>query len=145
MWKEFKEFISRGNVFDLAVAVMIGAAFSKIVESLVKDLMMPVVGILFGGVNFAGLSYRIRAEVINYGAFIQTLVDFFLMAASIFLMIKVFNRLRGKGKSYEIKAATQLEVLTEIREILKEMQEEKEDDLPPVHGRRATIRFKKRD
>jgi large conductance mechanosensitive channel len=145
MWKEFKEFISRGNVFDLAVAVMIGAAFSKIVESLVKDMMMPMVGILFGGVNFAGLSYRIRAEVIHYGVFIQTLVDFFIMAASIFLMIKIFNKLRGKGKSYEIKATTQLEVLTEIREILKKMQEEKEDELPPIQGRRASIRFKKRD
>ncbi|MGM0846302.1 MAG: large conductance mechanosensitive channel protein MscL [Bacillota bacterium] len=145
MFKEFKEFISRGNVFDLAVAVMIGAAFSKIVESLVKDMMMPVIGILFGGVNFAGLSYRIKAEVIYYGAFIQTLVDFFLVAASIFLMIKVFNRLRGKGKAYEIKSATQLEVLTEIRELLKKMQDEKDDDLPPVKGRRTSIRFKKRD
>jgi large conductance mechanosensitive channel len=67
------------------------------------------------------------------------------MAASIFLMIKIFNRIRGKGKSYEIKAATQLEVLTEIRELLKEMQEEKEEDLPPIQGRRASIRFKKRD
>ncbi|MGD6801393.1 large conductance mechanosensitive channel protein MscL [Rossellomorea vietnamensis] len=145
MYKEFKEFISRGNVFDLAVAVMIGAAFSKIVESLVKDMMMPVIGILFGGVNFAGMSYRIKAEVIYYGAFIQALVDFFLVAASIFLMIKIFNRLRGKGNSYEIKAATQLEVLTEIRGILKRMQDEKDDELPPVKGRRTSIRFKKRD
>ncbi|TYR73236.1 large conductance mechanosensitive channel protein MscL [Rossellomorea vietnamensis] len=145
MYKEFKEFISRGNVFDLAVAVMIGAAFSKIVESLVKDMMMPVIGILFGGVNFAGMSYRIKAEVIYYGAFIQALVDFFLVAASIFLMIKIFNRLRGKGDSYEIKAATQLEVLAEIREILKRMQDEKDDDLPAVKGRRTSIRFKKRD
>jgi large conductance mechanosensitive channel len=145
MWKEFREFISRGNVFDLAIAVMIGAAFSKIVESLVKDLMMPVIGILFGGVNFAGLNYRLKAEVIQYGVFIQTLVDFFLVAASIFLMIKIFNKLRGKGKSYEIKASTQLEVLMEIREILRNMQEEKNEDLPPIQGRRTSIRFKKRD
>ncbi|WP_044023095.1 large conductance mechanosensitive channel protein MscL [Bacillus sp. SG-1] len=145
MWKEFKEFISRGNVFDLAVAVMIGAAFSKIVESLVKDMIMPVIGILFGGVNFAGLSYRIRAEVIYYGVFIQTLVDFFLVAGSIFLMIKIFNRLRGKGKSYEIKSSTQLEVLLEIRDLLKKMQKDKEVDHPPIQGRRTSIRFKKRD
>ncbi|RIW29605.1 large conductance mechanosensitive channel protein MscL [Bacillus salacetis] len=145
MWKEFKEFISKGNVFDLAVAVMVGAAFSKIVESLVKDLMMPVIGIMFGGINFAGLSYRIKAEVIHYGVFIQTLVDFFLVAASIFFMIKVFNKLRGKGKTYEIKAATQLEVLMEIRELLQKMQDGKKEKLPPIQGRRTSIRFKKRD
>jgi large conductance mechanosensitive channel len=147
MWREFKEFMSRGNVFDLAVAVMIGAAFGKIVESLVQDMMVPFLGILFGGVNFAGLSYPIGEEVVRYGAFLQTLFDFFLMAFSIFLMIKIFNKLRRKGKAIEIKPTTNLDVLMEIRDLLKNIPVDDEDyrgGFPPER-RRTTIRFKKRD
>jgi large conductance mechanosensitive channel len=119
MWREFKQFISRGNVFDLAIAVIIGAAFGKMVESLVQDIMMPFVGILFGGINFEGLTFKVKAEVIEIGKFIQTTVDFLLVAASIFLMIKLFNRLKGEEEQYKVKQTTNLEVLQEIRDLLK--------------------------
>ncbi len=119
MWTEFKQFISRGNVVDLAIAVIIGAAFGKIVESLVQDIMMPIVGILFGGINFEGLTLKVKAEVIEIGKFIQTTVDFLLVAASIFFMIKLFNRLKGGEEQYKVKQTTNLEVLQEIRDLLK--------------------------
>ncbi|MGR3763352.1 large conductance mechanosensitive channel protein MscL [Rossellomorea sp. NS-SX7] len=124
MWREFKQFISRGNVFDLAIAVMIGAAFGKIVESLVQDIMIPIVGIVFGGINFEGLTLKVKAEVIEIGKFIQTTVDFLLVAASIFFMIKLFNRLRGGEEQYKVKQTTNLEVLQEIRDLLKEERSE---------------------
>ncbi|WP_064091819.1 large conductance mechanosensitive channel protein MscL [Rossellomorea aquimaris] len=120
MFKEFKQFISRGNVIDLAIAVIIGTAFGKIVESLVQDIMMPSFGVLIGGINFEGIHFTIRAEVIEIGKFLQAFVDFTLVAISIFLMIKVVNRIKGGDKPYKVKAATNLEVLQEIRDILKE-------------------------
>ncbi|WRP07918.1 large conductance mechanosensitive channel protein MscL [Rossellomorea aquimaris] len=120
MWSEFKLFISRGNVIDLAIAVIIGSAFGKIVESLVQDMMMPAIGILFGGINLEGLHLRIGAEVIELGKFLQALVDFLLVAMSIFLMIKVVNRLKGGEQQYKVKQTTNLEVLQEIRDILKD-------------------------
>ncbi|WP_374056273.1 large conductance mechanosensitive channel protein MscL [Rossellomorea sp. FM04394] len=122
MWSEFKQFISRGNVVDLAIAVIIGSAFGKIVESLVQDMMMPAIGVLFGGINLEGLHLRIGAEVIELGKFLQALVDFLLVAMSIFLMIKVVNRLKGGEKQYKVKQTTNLEVLQEIRDILKDDQ-----------------------
>lgn len=147
MWREFKQFISRGNVFDLAIAVIIGAAFGKIVESLVEDIMMPIVGILFGGVNFEGLNLRVRAEVIEIGKFIQTTVDFLLVAASIFFMIKVFNRLKGGEEQYKVKQTTNLEVLQEIRDLLKferthEPLHLKDPLQPPVTKSGMKIHFK---
>ncbi|NMH67485.1 large conductance mechanosensitive channel protein MscL [Bacillus sp. RO3] len=122
MWSEFKQFISRGNVIDLAIAVIIGSAFGKIVESLVEDMMMPTIGILFGGINLEGLHLRIGAEVIELGKFLQALVDFMLVAVSIFLVIKVVNRLKGGEEQYKLKQTTNIEVLQEIRDILKEDQ-----------------------
>lgn len=135
MWSEFKQFISRGNVFDLAIAVIIGAAFGKIVESLVQDIMMPVIGIMFGGINFEGLHLRVRAEVIELGKFLGALVDFLLVAMSIFLMIKVVNRLKGGDQQYKVKQTTNLEVLQEIRDILKDDQraELTQDVRKPIH------------
>ncbi|MFI8686940.1 MULTISPECIES: large conductance mechanosensitive channel protein MscL [Rossellomorea] len=123
MWSEFKQFISRGNVFDLAVAVIIGSAFGQIVESLVEDMMMPAIGILFGGINFEGLHLRIGAEVIELGKFVGSFVDFLLIAMSVFLMVKVVNRLKGGDQPYKVKQTTNLEVLQEIRDILKDDQE----------------------
>ncbi|PFA69500.1 large conductance mechanosensitive channel protein MscL [Bacillus sp. AFS015802] len=120
MWSEFKQFISRGNVFDLAVAVIIGSAFGQIVESLVQDMMMPAIGILFGGINFEGLHLRIGAEVIELGKFLGSLVDFLLIAMSVFLMVKVVNHLKGVDQTYRVKQTTNLEVLQEIRDILKD-------------------------
>ncbi|MEZ0397136.1 MAG: large-conductance mechanosensitive channel protein MscL [Anaerolineales bacterium] len=96
MWKEFKAFILRGNVMDLAVGVIIGGAFGKIVASLVNDILMPLIGLLMGGVNFSGLAWKIGEASINYGAFLQAVVDFLIIAAAIFLMVKGINRLTQK-------------------------------------------------
>ncbi len=96
MWKEFKAFVMRGNVMDLAIAVIIGGAFGKIVASLVNDILMPLIGLVMGGVNFSGLSLTIGEASINYGLFIQAVVDFLIIAAVIFLMVKGLNSLKKK-------------------------------------------------
>lgn len=125
MWNEFKKFALKGNVMDLAVGVVIGGAFGKIVSSLVNDIIMPLVGILLGGVDFKGLSYPVGDATLKYGAFIQTIVDFFIIAFSIFLFIKLFNKLSFKKeeeKKEEVPAALskEEELLTEIRDLLKQ-------------------------
>jgi large conductance mechanosensitive channel len=130
MWNEFKKFALKGNVMDLAVGVVIGGAFGKIVSSLVNDIIMPLVGILIGGVDFSGLSYPVGNATLKYGAFIQTIVDFFIIAFSIFLFIKLFNKLTFKKeeeKKEEIPAPTKEEVLlTEIRDLLKQQNASKD-------------------
>ncbi|OZI10522.1 large conductance mechanosensitive channel protein MscL [Bacillus sp. FJAT-42315] len=124
MLKEFKEFAMRGNVIDLAVGVIIGGAFGKIVTSLVEDVIMPLVGLLLGGVNFTDLAFTYNKATIKYGAFIQTIVDFLIIAFSIFLFIKLFNKLTAKREKAEEPAAppapSKEEVLlAEIRDLLK--------------------------
>ena len=99
MWSEFKKFALKGSVLDLAVGVIIGGAFGKIVSSLVADLIMPIVGLLLGGVDFSSLSITYGKAVINYGAFLQTVVDFFIIAFSIFLFIRLISRFKKKGRS----------------------------------------------
>lgn len=94
MLKEFKDFVMRGNVLDLAVAVIIGGAFGKIVASLVNDVIMPLIGIVMGGVNFTGLQVEVGTAVIKYGVFIQTIVDFLIVAFVIFLIVKAANRMK---------------------------------------------------
>ena len=94
MLKEFKDFVMRGNVLDLAVAVIIGGAFGKIVASLVNDIIMPLIGILMGGVNFTDLQVTVGTAVIKYGAFIQTIVDFLVVAFVIFLIVKAANKMK---------------------------------------------------
>ena len=94
MLKEFKDFVMRGNVLDLAVAVIIGGAFGKIVGSLVNDIIMPLIGVVMGGVNFADLSLPVGQAVVKYGAFIQTIVDFLIIAFVIFLIIKAANNMK---------------------------------------------------
>jgi len=96
MFKEFKQFIMKGNVIDLAVGIIIGAAFGKIVSSLVGDVLMPVIGLIIGGINISGLSIKIGDAIIKYGAFLHTVVDFLIIAFSIFLLIKGINALRKK-------------------------------------------------
>jgi large conductance mechanosensitive channel len=137
MLKEFKEFAMRGNVIDLAVGVIIGAAFGKIVGSFVNDIIMPPIGVLIGGVDFKTLAITIREAVmdpatgniakaavtINYGNFIQTLVDFIIIALVIFLMIKGVMQMSRK-QAEEVPAAPPAptkdqELLTEIRDLLK--------------------------
>ena len=122
MFSEFKKFALKGNVVDLAVGVIIGAAFGKIVTSLVNDIIMPLIGLLLGGVSFAKLNFPIGDAVVAYGIFIQTIVDFFIVAFSIFLFIKLFNRLKRKEEEIipEPPAPTkEEELLAEIRDLLK--------------------------
>ncbi len=98
MWSEFKKFAIKGNVVDLAVGVIIGGAFGKIVTSLVEDLIMPVIGLLLGGISFADLKVQVGETAIMYGSFIQTVVDFLIIALSIFFLVKFINRFRKKRR-----------------------------------------------
>ncbi|KKT78161.1 MAG: Large-conductance mechanosensitive channel [Parcubacteria group bacterium GW2011_GWF2_44_8] len=94
--KEFKAFAMRGNVVDLAVAVVIGAAFGKIVSSLVENIVTPLIGVLLGGVDFSGLSFTIGESIIKYGVFLQSIFDFMVIAFAIFMVIKALSRLKNK-------------------------------------------------
>jgi large conductance mechanosensitive channel len=106
MLKEFREFIMRGNVLDLAVAVIIGAAFGKIIASLVNDILMPLIGLVMGGVDFTGLSFTVGEAVVTWGNFIQTIVDFLIVALVIFIIIKAANSLQRKEKDVPPEAPT---------------------------------------
>lgn len=121
--KEFKEFISKGNVVDLAVGVIIGGAFGKIVTSLVNDILMPLLGIVLGGINFSGLTLRVGSAVIAYGAFIQNVIDFLIIAFCIFMFVKFINKLTVKPKKVEEPAKPikkdEVLLLEEIRDLLK--------------------------
>ena len=96
MIKEFKEFVMRGNVMDLAVAVIIGGAFGKIVSSLVSDIIMPLIGLIIGGIDFSGLAFTLGNAKVTYGNFINNMIDFLIIALVIFLMIKAINSLKKK-------------------------------------------------
>ena len=122
--KEFREFAMRGNVVDMAVGVIIGGAFGKIVSSLVADVAMPVLGILTGGVDFKDLKITLAEAVgetpavtLNYGAFVQNVFDFIIIAFAIFMMIKGINKVKKPVE--EVKGPSQEELLTEIRDLLK--------------------------
>ncbi|SEF75951.1 large conductance mechanosensitive channel [Xylanibacter ruminicola] len=120
--KEFKEFAVKGNVMDMAVGVIIGGAFGKIVTSLVNDILMPVLGILTGGIDFTGLKATIGDANITYGQFVQSVIDFVIIAFCIFLMIKGMNKLNKKKEEPAPEAPagpTQEELLAEIRDLLK--------------------------
>ena len=121
---EFKKFISKGNVLDLAVGVIIGGAFQKIVTSLVNDIIMPLLGIVIGGRDFSNLSIKVKDATINYGTFIQNIVDFLLMAFCIFIFIKLLNSIKDrleKNKKEEVKVTKSNEekLLEEIIDLLK--------------------------
>jgi large conductance mechanosensitive channel len=122
MWQEFKEFAMKGNVMDLAVGVSIGGAFGKIVASLVEDIIMPLVGLLMGGVDFKGLQVQIGDTAIMYGAFVQNVIDFLIIAWVIFMMVKAMNRLRKKQEVVEEAAGPSNEemLLAEIRDLLRD-------------------------
>ena len=115
--KEFREFAVKGNVVDLAVGVIIGAAFGKIVASLVGDIAMPLLGTVIGGIDFSGLSVQFRDARIQYGKFLQSCVDFVIIAWAIFLAVKVINRL--KRDEPPAAAPRQEQLLEEIRDLLK--------------------------
>lgn len=121
---EFKEFISKGNVLDMAVGVIIGSAFSKIVSSLVNDVMMPLIGIIIGGHDFTNLSIKVGNAKIMYGSFLQNVVDFLIVAFCLFTVIKIINRFKKKQEKNEneekIKTPSEeVILLSEIRDLLK--------------------------
>ena len=131
---EFKEFITRGNVMDMAVGIIIGGAFTAIVTSLVNDLLMPIIGVIFGGIDFTSLKYVIRAAdeaagieeaAIRYGSFIQAIVNFLLITIVIFLLVRGLNKLRRKKEepapepAPEPEPSEEVKLLTEIRDALK--------------------------
>jgi large conductance mechanosensitive channel len=120
-WKEFREFAVKGNVVDLAVAVIIGGAFGKIVSSLVADIVMPAVGALVGGIHFEDLVWQVGEAKITYGKFIQNIVDFFIIALAIFFAIKLINHFRRKEEDKPPAAPPprQEKLLEEIRDLLK--------------------------
>jgi len=124
--KEFKEFAVKGNVIDLAVGIIIGAAFGKIVTSIVADVVMPPIGLLIGGVDFSDLVITLKAAegatpavVISIGKFIQTLIDFTIIAFAIFLLIKVVNKIKAKEPVEKVTPPQEL-LLTEIRDLLRD-------------------------
>jgi large conductance mechanosensitive channel len=130
MWNEFKKFAFKGNVIDLAVGVVIGAAFGKIVSSLVKDIITPLLGMVLGGVNFTDLHFGYGKSAVMYGNFIQTIFDFLIIAAAIFMFVKVFNKLTSKReeeKEEELPEPTkEEELLGEIRDLLKQQNSSKD-------------------
>lgn len=131
MLKEFKEFAMRGNVIDLAVGVVIGGAFGKIVTSLVNDVIMPPIGLLTGGVDFADMKWVLKAAdntdpahkvaevAVNYGVFINTLIQFLIVAFAIFIVVKAINRISRKEEAAPAPPPADVVLLTEIRDLLK--------------------------
>lgn len=121
MIKEFKKFISKGNVVDLAVGVVIGSAFGKIVSSLVDNIIMPLVGIIIGGIDFTNLTLKLGDAKIEYGIFIQNVVDFLIVAFCIFIVIRAFNKITHKEekKQEKPKKSDEVILLEEIRDLLK--------------------------
>lgn len=119
---EFKAFAMRGNVIDLAVAVVIGAAFGKIVSSLVDGIIMPAIGLLLGGINIADKSITIGHAVIKWGMFLQSIIDFTIIAFSIFIVIKALNSLQKKQQEAPAKPSDEVLLLTEIRDLLKRQE-----------------------
>lgn len=123
MWKEFKEFAIKGNVIDLAVAFILGAAFTAIVTSLVNDIFMPFLGILIGGIDFSTLAVSVLGVKVMYGNFLQEIVKFFLVAFALFMMVKVLNRLKREKaveETPEPELSREEQLLSEIRDLLKE-------------------------
>lgn len=127
MFKEFRDFAMRGNVIDLAIAVVIGAAFTAIVTSLVDDIIMPLVGVLLGGVDFASLAITVGNASITYGNFIQAIINFLIIAFVLFLIVRSINQLQERLEKVEAEAPAappepsgEEQLLTEIRDLLKE-------------------------
>ncbi|QSF43305.1 large conductance mechanosensitive channel protein MscL [Paenibacillus tianjinensis] len=124
MWKEFKSFAMKGNVLDLAVAVVIGAAFGKIVSSLVADIIMPLMGLISGGKNLENLTFTYLDATVKYGVFLQSVIDFFIISFSIFMVIKVANRFKRK-EAVKVEVVEtpvpdpEIVLLTEIRDLLR--------------------------
>ena len=117
---EFRQFIERGNVIDLAVGVVIGSAFSKIVSSVVDDLLMPLIGVIIGGLDFSNLSITIGESQIKYGLFINNVINFFIIAVCVFTLVKFINKLTKKKEKEEAKKEEKTESKKSNEEILLE-------------------------
>lgn len=126
MWNDFKKFAIKGNVIDLAVGVIIGSAFGKIVTSLVKDMIMPLIGLMMGGFDFTKFSYHFGKSEIKYGQFIQTVLDFFIISFSVFVFVRILQRFKRKEEitKEEETIDKKEELLMEIRDLLKERSEQ---------------------
>lgn len=120
MWKDFKEFAMQGNLIDLAVAVIIGGAFGKIVTSLVEDVIVPLIGMLLNGVNIEHLVLTVGTAELKYGVFLQSVLDFFIIALSIFLFLRLILKRKEEEEVEEEEVDVQEQLLTEIRDLLKE-------------------------
>jgi large conductance mechanosensitive channel len=123
MLKEFRDFINRGNVVDLAVAVIIGGAFGAIITSLVNDIIMPLIGVIIGGLDFASLSIQVGEATILYGSFIQAIVNFTIIAFVLFLIVRSFNKLQKEEEAAPApppEPSAEEKLLSEIRDLLKE-------------------------
>lgn len=118
-FEEFKKFALKGNVVDLAVAVIIGGAFGKIVTSLVNNIIMPLVGVLLGGVNFSSLAITINNAVITYGVFLQNIVDFLIIALTLFVAIQIMGKFKKGAPQEPEKTPEDIVLLQEIRDLLK--------------------------
>lgn len=118
MIKEFKEFISKGNVLDMAVGVIIGGAFSKIVTSLVDNIFTPVIGMIIGGLDFSALSVTVGESKLMYGLFIQSVIDFLLVALCLFIVIKAINSAKKRAAKLKLKKAKE-----EVEEVVEEVKE----------------------
>jgi len=116
---DFKKFISRGNVVDMAVGVIVGGAFGKIVSSLVNDIIMPVIGVILGGLDFSNLVIKVNEATIKYGVFIQTIIDFIIISLCIFMMVKIFEKFKKQEKEVKPKKSDEVILLEEIRDLLK--------------------------
>ncbi|MBT2582207.1 large conductance mechanosensitive channel protein MscL [Planococcus sp. ISL-109] len=120
MWEDFKKFALKGNVLDLAVAVIIGTAFGKIITSLVEDIIMPAVGIMLGGFSVEDWAYTFNGAELRYGVFTQSVIDFFIIAFSIFLVIRLFTRMKRKN---DVPAEEEPEVLDKKEQLLVEIRD----------------------
>lgn len=121
--KEFKKFISRGNALDLAIGVIMGAAFSNIVTSIVDNILTPILGIIIGGIDFTNLSIKVGKSVISYGIFLQNVIDFLIVSFCLFIIVKTINKLTHKEvkeEKKEVVKSDEVKLLEEIRNILKE-------------------------
>ena len=132
LFQEFKEFVGDSSVIDMAIGVVIGGSLSKIVSSLVNDIFMPLVGIMFGGVDFSTLAFQFNGSSVNYGTFITNVVDFFIISACLFLTVKVFLNFRHKmhpeeDSCYKKKTDEKTLLLREIRDSLKTEEDGRED------------------
>ncbi|HLQ96897.1 MAG TPA: large conductance mechanosensitive channel protein MscL [Pseudogracilibacillus sp.] len=119
MWEDFKNFAFQGNLIDLAVAVVIGAAFGEIVTALVDNIIMPLIGVLMNGVSFTNLTWQVGEASVTYGVFLQSVLDFVIIALSIFLFLRIVLR-KKQEEEEEAEIEPQEQLLTEIRDLLKE-------------------------